>query len=53
MAFCANCSHFDYEHADIKIGEPCLVSYGIWSDWPMDWDSETCLCTGFQPEAVA
>ena len=52
MGFCRNCSHFDYEHEDIAPGEPCAVTYGIWSDWPMTDDFERCLCEGFEPEPL-
>ena len=59
MSFCRNCSHFDFEHDDFnrnyedyswRRGAPCTVTYGIWSDWPMDWKHEQCLCPGYQPE---
>ena len=52
MSFCRNCPHFSYEHEDVALGEPCLATFGAWSDWPQELDADRCLCPGFEPEPI-
>lgn len=52
MTACRNCPHHGYQHDDIRLGAPCLVTFGRLGDSAfMELsDDETCLCSGFEPE---
>jgi len=53
--FCANCPHFDYEHEDVALGEPCQAILGAWGEMiePGETSGDRCLCPGFTPEPIA
>ena len=52
MRPCGNCGHWDYEHRDVRTGSPCHVTYGVWSDWPMEPIGEWCDCPGYAQEVM-
>ena len=53
MTACSQCPHYSYQHEDVRLGAPCLVTFGWLGDSAfMELsDDETCLCSGFEPGA--